>query len=208
MANRRPDFKPTRATSPQAIPPDSPLRRRYPPRIAEEDPLVPVGITRSSVRKKAYEVDTGLPPSKKFRIPSPDSSQLFYHSWILLPPEESATFYTNPYALDTQAPSSRSPYHTPEDSTPPKSTYKHKQDQITTMPYNNTAIPPPEEITGVASLPCQFPRSVQSKHMRLISIVARVKKILHIDDEIMACSNNGAFAITIATARSTKQYFT
>ena len=37
--------------------------------------------------------------------------------------------------------------------------------------------------------------------MVLTSIVARVKKILHIDDEIMACSNNGAFAITIATAR-------
>ena len=29
--------------------------------------------------------------------------------------------------------------------------------------------------------------------------MARVKKILHIDEEIMACSNNGAFAITIAT---------
>lgn len=50
------------------------------------------------------------------------------------------------------------------------------------MPYNNTAIPPPEEITGAASLP-----------------LARVKKILHIDEDIIACSNNGAFAITIAT---------
>lgn len=35
--------------------------------------------------------------------------------------------------------------------------------------------------------------------MRLMYIVARVKKILHIDEDIMACSNNGAFAITIAT---------
>ena len=159
MANWRLDLKPTRATSPQAIPPDSPLRRRYPPRIAEEDPLVSVRITRSSVQKKSYEVDTGLPPSKKFKIPSLDLSQSFYQRWILLPPEESAKFYTNPYALDTQAPSSRSPYHTlrVEDCTPPNSTYKHKQYQTTTMPYNNTAIPPPEEITGVASLPCQFP---------------------------------------------------
>ena len=38
--------------------------------------------------------------------------------------------------------------------------------------------------------------------MRLTYIVARVKKILHIDEEIMACSNNGAFAITIATVGS------
>ena len=37
-----------------------------------------------------------------------------------------------------------------------------------------------------------------------MSVVARVKKILHIDEEIIACSNNGAFAITIATARSMK----
>ena len=37
-----------------------------------------------------------------------------------------------------------------------------------------------------------------------MSAVARVKKILHIDEEIIACSNNGAFAITIATARSMK----
>ena len=37
--------------------------------------------------------------------------------------------------------------------------------------------------------------------MRLTCVVARIKKILNIDEEIMACSNNGAFAITIATAR-------
>ena len=42
--------------------------------------------------------------------------------------------------------------------------------------------------------------------MVLMFIVARVKKILNIDDEIMACSNNGAFAITIATARFTNLF--
>ena len=154
MANRRLDFKPTRATSPQAIPPDSPLHRRYLPRIAEEDPLVPAIITRSSAKKKSYEVDTGIPPSKNFKIPSLDSSQSFYQRRILLPSEEFAKLYTNPYALNTQEPLSRSPYHILEHSTPPKATYKHNQHQTTTMPYNNTAIPPPEEITGVASLPC------------------------------------------------------
>ena len=39
-----------------------------------------------------------------------------------------------------------------------------------------------------------------------MSVVARIKKILHIDEEIMACSNNGAFAITIATARSERLF--
>ncbi|KAI9728027.1 MAG: hypothetical protein M1834_007841 [Cirrosporium novae-zelandiae] len=50
------------------------------------------------------------------------------------------------------------------------------------MPYNNTAIPPSEEITGTASLP-----------------LARVKRILQVDEDINQCSNNAAFAITIAT---------
>lgn len=50
------------------------------------------------------------------------------------------------------------------------------------MPYNNTAIPPPEEVTGSAALP-----------------LARVKRILQLDDDISACSANGAFAITVAT---------
>ena len=43
--------------------------------------------------------------------------------------------------------------------------------------------------------------------MTLTSTVARVKKILHIDEEIMACSNNGAFAITIATVLSTNDFY-
>lgn len=50
------------------------------------------------------------------------------------------------------------------------------------MPYNNAAIPPSEEITGSASLP-----------------LARVKRILALDEDIHQCSNNGAFVITIAT---------
>ncbi|MCJ1463494.1 hypothetical protein MMC07_002102 [Pseudocyphellaria aurata] len=50
------------------------------------------------------------------------------------------------------------------------------------MPYNNAAIPPSEEITGSASLP-----------------LARVKRILHLDEEIGQCSANAAFAITVAT---------
>ncbi|KAK3174565.1 hypothetical protein OEA41_001811 [Lepraria neglecta] len=50
------------------------------------------------------------------------------------------------------------------------------------MPYNNAAIPPPEEISGQASLP-----------------LARVKKILQIDEDTVKVSNNAAFVITIAT---------
>ncbi|KAF2838654.1 histone-fold-containing protein [Patellaria atrata CBS 101060] len=50
------------------------------------------------------------------------------------------------------------------------------------MPYNNTPIAPPSEFTGSVSLP-----------------LARVKKIIHADDDIASCSNNAAFVITVAT---------
>ncbi|MCJ1378537.1 hypothetical protein MMC17_001636 [Xylographa soralifera] len=50
------------------------------------------------------------------------------------------------------------------------------------MPYNNTAIPPSDEVTGTAALP-----------------LARVKKILQADEEIGPVSNNAAFVITLAT---------
>lgn len=50
------------------------------------------------------------------------------------------------------------------------------------MPYNNTPIAPSEEITGTASLP-----------------LARVKKIIAVDPDVGACSNNAAFVITLAT---------
>lgn len=50
------------------------------------------------------------------------------------------------------------------------------------MPYNNTAIPPPDEITGTSSLP-----------------LARVKKIIAADEELVQCSNSAAFAISVAT---------
>ncbi|KAI4124298.1 MAG: hypothetical protein LQ338_004873 [Usnochroma carphineum] len=50
------------------------------------------------------------------------------------------------------------------------------------MPYNNAAIPPSDEVTGSASLP-----------------LARVKRILALDEDIHQCSNNGAFVITVAT---------
>ncbi|KAF2771540.1 histone-fold-containing protein, partial [Teratosphaeria nubilosa] len=50
------------------------------------------------------------------------------------------------------------------------------------MPYNNTPIAPSKEVTGTVSLP-----------------LARVKKIIHADEDIGPCSNNAAFAITLAT---------
>ncbi|KAL8731637.1 MAG: hypothetical protein Q9166_003325 [cf. Caloplaca sp. 2 TL-2023] len=50
------------------------------------------------------------------------------------------------------------------------------------MPYNNAAIPPSDEVTGSAALP-----------------LARVKRILALDEDIHQCSNSGAFVITVAT---------
>ncbi|KAF2672243.1 histone-fold-containing protein [Microthyrium microscopicum] len=50
------------------------------------------------------------------------------------------------------------------------------------MPYNNTPVPPPKDITGAVSLP-----------------LARIKKIINVDDDISNCSNNAAFIMTIAT---------
>ena len=38
--------------------------------------------------------------------------------------------------------------------------------------------------------------------------MARIKKILYVDEEIMACSNNGAFAITIATVSARCSFLT
>ncbi|KAL7271130.1 hypothetical protein RUND412_006137 [Rhizina undulata] len=49
------------------------------------------------------------------------------------------------------------------------------------MPSNANAIPPPEEITGHSALP-----------------LARVKKIIRLDDEVTGCSNNAAFLVTVA----------
>ena len=155
MADRILGFKPTRATSPQAIPPDSPPHTRYLPQIEGEDSLAPISITRASIKKKSYEVNTGTPPSKIFKAPSRDVSRLFSHRLIFSPPEELANPHTHPYALDVPGISSQTSYNSLENRTLPNATYKHNRNPIATMPYNNTAIPPPEEITGAASLPCQ-----------------------------------------------------
>ncbi|KKZ60112.1 hypothetical protein EMCG_05137 [[Emmonsia] crescens] len=50
------------------------------------------------------------------------------------------------------------------------------------MPYNTSAIPPPEEISGHTALP-----------------LTRIKKIIHLDEDIAQCSNNAAFVIAVAT---------
>ncbi|CUS14329.1 unnamed protein product [Tuber aestivum] len=49
------------------------------------------------------------------------------------------------------------------------------------MPYNSSAIPPSEEVTGHSALP-----------------LSRVKKIIRLDDDVNGCSNNAAFLVTIA----------
>ena len=68
------------------------------------------------------------------------------------------------------------------------------------MPYNNAAIAPPEEITGQCSLPRMSSLLQTATWTDTISIeVARVKKILHIDEDTHQVSNNASFVITIAT---------
>ena len=66
------------------------------------------------------------------------------------------------------------------------------------MPYNNSAIPPTEETTGTATLPCKLLSNSNDSETETL-IVARVKKILAIDEDISAVSANASFAITIAT---------
>ena len=70
------------------------------------------------------------------------------------------------------------------------------------MPYNNAAIPPPEEISGQASLPRECTSNQYSDIPNAdLFTVARVKKILQIDEDTVKVSNNAAFVITIATVR-------
>ena len=155
MANMLPAFKPTVASSSHAILPDKTLHTRYLFRPIEEDSLEPIQTPRFFVRRKSYEVDTGTPPSKAFRPPSLGISQSFSQHWIPLPPEERANPQTHAYSIDTQVIPLLATHHPFDSSTLPEATYKHKTYQTAAMPYNNTAIPPPEEITGVASLPCK-----------------------------------------------------
>lgn len=155
MANMLPAFKPTVASSSHAILPDRILHTRYLPRHIKETSLEPIQTPRLSVRRKTYEVDTGTPPSKSFRAPSLGISQLFSQRWILVPPEEFAEPHARPYSTDTQVTPLLATYHLFDNSPLPKATHKHESHQTTAMPYNNTAIPPPEEITGAASLPCK-----------------------------------------------------
>ncbi|OJD19362.1 hypothetical protein AJ78_00632 [Emergomyces pasteurianus Ep9510] len=50
------------------------------------------------------------------------------------------------------------------------------------MPSNTSAIPPPEEVSGHSALP-----------------LTRIKKIIHLDEDIAQCSSNAAFVIAVAT---------
>lgn len=75
------------------------------------------------------------------------------------------------------------------------------------MPYNNTAIPPPEETTGQSSLPSSwtFPDNLSPGTVltdRPPYSVTRIKKIIRLDEDIVQCSNNAAFVISVATVRS------
>lgn len=70
------------------------------------------------------------------------------------------------------------------------------------MPYNTAPIKPSDAVTGTSSLPCQSPCFVVifiERSSAKILAVARIKKIISMDEDIAACSNNAAFAISVAT---------
>ena len=144
MANKILGIKPARAPVLLETPPSSPLHERYQPPIKEDESPVSISRTRSSIKKRPYEVETGIPPSKNWKIPSLKTTRLF-----------SKKSPTHLYTPQSSTSSSETPKYPLSQSNLPKTTYKHDRDQTATMPYNNTAIPPPEEITGAASLPCQ-----------------------------------------------------
>ena len=153
MANSISSFEPTRATSTQVIALGSPLHKRYSIRIASDKPLVPIESDRPPVKRKWYEIDTGIPPSKDFKPPL-DTSRLIYLRPILLPPAELAICHSYQYSLDAPTSSPRIASYSSNQPILTRAAYKRNRDQTYAMPYNNTAIPPPEEITGTASLPC------------------------------------------------------
>ena len=153
MANNISSFEPTGAFSPQAIALGSPLHQRYPVRIATVKPLVPIEADRPSVKKKWYEVDTGIPPSRDFKPPL-DTSRLISRRSTLLPSVEFADRHPRQFSPDT---STSSPPIARVCSNQPilnRVAYQQNRVQTYAMPYNNTAILPPEDITGTASLPC------------------------------------------------------
>ena len=154
MANNISSFEPTRATSPQAIALWSPLHERYSIRTATDKPLVPTDSDRTPVKKKSYEIDTGIPPSKDFKPPL-DTSRLISLRAILLPPAELANHHPHQYFLDTPTTSPQIASYSSNQPIRTRVAYNRNRDQTYAMPYNNTAIPPPEEITGTASLPCE-----------------------------------------------------
>ena len=141
MANNILSFEPTSATGPQAIALGSPFDERHSSRVATEKPLVPIESGWPPVKKKSYEIDTGIPPSRERSI--------------LLRPAELASRRLHQCILDTPIPSPKTASHSSNQPILIRAGYKPNRDQTYAMPYNNTAIPPPEEITGTASLPCQ-----------------------------------------------------
>ena len=67
------------------------------------------------------------------------------------------------------------------------------------MPYNNTAIPPSEQVTGATALPCMYCSNITTIYTDTSNIVTRVKRIVHADDEIHSVSSQAAFVISAAT---------
>lgn len=69
------------------------------------------------------------------------------------------------------------------------------------MPYNTTPIRPRKEVTGTVQLPCECSHCPLRTTVLTYHVVSRVKKIIAVDPDINVCSNNAAFAITLATVR-------
>ena len=137
-------------------PPDSPPHEQPISRVAEDDSLVPIKITEPSPKKRTTDFGTGTPPSRNFQIRSFQTSRSFSQRWILLPPANPCTL---PHSLHPPSSSSQTINKSSNQLILSEIAYKHNGDRSARMPYNNTAIPPPEEITGAACLPCKPPQS-------------------------------------------------
>lgn len=74
---------------------------------------------------------------------------------------------------------------------------------LSSMPYNNQPISPQQDLTGTSVLPrkssSENTRSRPELRLTFHVAVARVKKIIAMDEDIAQCSNSAAFAISIAT---------
>ncbi|MCJ1283318.1 hypothetical protein MMC26_002646 [Xylographa opegraphella] len=137
----------------------------------------PASVTSSSASVTSPPASDSSPPASDSYPPASDPST---------PASDLPRPVSNPPISDLLSSDLHSSDPPDQDSvslySPSQQTSSESNSSSLNMPYNNTAIPPSDEVTGTAALP-----------------LARVKKILQADEEIGPVSNNAAFVITLAT---------